>query len=85
MEQITEFRTTQLTKPEVTGLTKAIEVILEQIQPHYKQLEIAYKITRRAGDRIVPRSIKLDARAFEELEAALTELKRLKARLQGEV
>lgn len=82
MKQTTEFETAQLTKPEATGLTKAIEVVIQQIQPHYKQLEIAHKIVERAGDRNVPRSIKVDARAFAELEAALTELKRWKAKLE---
>lgn len=84
MEQKTVLETTEPTKPEATGLTNAIEVVIQQIEPRYQQLEIAHKIAQRAGNRATDRSIRVDARAFEELEQALTELKRFKARLQGD-
>lgn len=84
MERNAVFEPTKLTKPEATGLTNAIQVILEQIQPRYKQLELAHKIAKHAGSRATDRSIRVDARDFEELEAAITELKRWKARLKGE-
>lgn len=84
MEQKAVLETTEPTKPDAAGLTNAIEVVIQQIKPRYQQLKIAHKIAQRAGNRATDRSIRVDARAFEELEQALAELKRFKARLQGE-
>ncbi|MCB0190603.1 MAG: hypothetical protein KDJ65_01520 [Anaerolineae bacterium] len=80
--ETTDPTQTQPTKSESTGLTNAIETVLKEIEPRYQQLKLAHQIVTDAGDREVPRSTRVDARKFNALEAALTELRRWKAQLE---